>query len=168
MPTSKTLAVFDATVGLPPSTGYPQVDLRNDHVVLDFDDSSVEAIGFLSAMPRGYAGSDYEVVITWAASSATSGDVVWQAELERHPIDDATHGTLDLDADSFGTEASATSTAPTASGEIARTTIAITTAEAQSPTPGETYRLRVSRLAASVADTMVGDAELLVVELREV
>lgn len=168
MPTSKTLSVFDALAGRPPSTDFAQLDLRNEHVMLDFDDSTAESIDFCGVLPRGYAASDLEVIVTWAATSATSGEVVWQAEFERHHVGDATLGTHDLDADDFGTAATATDTAPGSAGELVRTTIALSAADADDPAAGETFRVRVTRVATSGADTMTGDAELLAVELREV
>ncbi len=168
MPTSKTLCVFDAVAGRPPATGYAQLDLRNHNILLDFDDTANESIDFVAVLPRAYAGSDLEVVVTWAATLATSGSVVWQAEFERHPIGDATHGTHDLDADDFGTGATATGAAASSSGEIVRTPIAIASTAADSPQGGESFRLRVSRLATDASDTMIGDAELVAVELREV
>ena len=168
MSTTKTLSVFDAIAGRPPASGYPQLDLHNDHVVLDFDDSSDESVDFLGILPRGYAGSNLEAVLTWAATSATSGNVVWQAEFERHPIGDATHGTHDLDADDFGTASTTTAAAPTGSGELVRTSINIAAADADDPAAGESYRLRITRLATDSSDTAAGDAELVAVELREV
>lgn len=168
MPTSKTLAVFDALAARPPSSNFAQLDLRNDHVVLDFDDTTAESVDFLGVLPRGYAASDLEVVVTWAATSATSGNVVWQAQLERHHIADATLGTHDLDADDFGTAATATSAASSTAGELAQAVVSVAAANADDPTSGESYRLRLTRLSTSGSDTMTGDAELLAVELREV
>lgn len=168
MPTSKTLAVFDAASGQPPTTGYPQLDLRGDHLVVDFDDATDESTNYLAVLPQGYAGNSLEIVLTWAATSATAGNVLWQAEYERHAIGDATYGTFDLDASNFGTAASEAATAPSVSGEVARTTIALSVTDAQSPASGETYRIRITRLATNAADTMAGDAELLAAELREV
>ncbi|WP_442483994.1 hypothetical protein [Aeoliella sp. SH292] len=168
MPTSKTLAVFDAIAGRPPGSAFAQLDLRNATVVLDFDDAAVESMDFVGVLPRGYAGRDFELVITWAATSATSGAVVWQVEFERHPIADPTHGTHDLDTNGFGTPATSTATAPANSGELAQTTISLPANDADDPVAGESYRLRVSRVATSGLDTMTGDAELVAVELREV
>jgi hypothetical protein len=168
MPTSKTLAVFDAFAGRPPGSAFAQLDLRNATVVLDFDDAAVESMDFVGVLPRGYAGCDFEIVVTWAATSATSGAVVWQAEFERHHVADPTHGMHDLDTSDFGTPSTSTATAPANSGELARTSISLAASDADDPVAGESYRLRVSRVATSGSDTMTGDAELVVVELREV
>ena len=168
MPTTKTLVQFDALAGQPPATGYPQLDLRNGIVVLDFDDTSDESIDFLGLVPLGYAGSDLEVVVTWSATSATTGDVFWQSSFERHPLGDATYGTFDLDSSAFGTLVDATATAPSSSGQIARTTLSLPALTAQLPEGGESFRLRLLRQATDVADTLAGDVELLTLELREV
>lgn len=168
MPTSKTLAVFDALASRPPAAGYPQLDLRGGTVVLDFDDTADESIDFAGVLPRSYAGSDLEVVITWAATSATTGNVVWQAEFERHPVGDPTHGTHDLDTADFGTPATATAAAPTSAGELARTSVAIAASDVDDPAAGESFRLRISRLGTDSSDTLAGDVELVTIELREV
>lgn len=168
MPTSKTLAVFDALAGRPPGSAFAQIDLRNAVVVLDFDDAAVESIDFVGVLPRGYAGRDFEIVVTWAATSATSGAVVWQVEFERHSIADPTNGTHDLDANDFGTPSTNTGATAASSGELVRTSISLEVSDASEPIAGESYRLRVSRAATSGSDTMTGDAELVAVELREV
>lgn len=166
--TAKTLAVFDAAAGRPPSSGYAQLDLRNNTVVLDFDDTTDESTDLLGVLPRGYTGGNTEVVVTWAATSATSGDVVWQAEFERHAIGDATYGTHDLDADAFGTAVTSTGTAPANAGELVRTAISLAASSASDPQAGESFRLRLTRLASHSLDTMTGDAELVAIEVREV
>ncbi|QDU54324.1 hypothetical protein [Aeoliella mucimassa] len=168
MPTSHTLAMFDAAAGRPPAANYPQLDLRNATLVLDFDDTAAESIDFVGLLPTTYTAGDFEAIVTWAATSATTGSVVWQAEFERHPIDDATFGTHDLDDDSFGTSSTVTTAVASAAGEIAQSTISLTASDADSPAAGETYRLRITRLASDASDTLTGDAELVAVELREV
>ena len=168
MPTSKTLCFFDALAARPPANGYAQLDLRNDTVVLDFDDTVDESVDLLGILPRGYAGGDMEVVVSWTATFATTGSVVWQAEFERHPIGDTTHGTHDLDVNDFGTASTATVAAPANSGEVARTAVSLSTSATDSAEAGETFRLRLTRLATNGFDTMAGDAELVAVEVREV
>lgn len=159
--------MFDALAGLPPASGYPQIDLRNGVAVLDFDDSADEYVDFLGVLPRGYAGSDLAIVITWAATAATSGDVVWQVALERQAIADPTYGTHDLDADDFGPASSSTAPAPVNAGELVRSIIAVAAGDAHTPVAGDTYRLRVTRHASVGSDTLAGDAELVAVEIRE-
>lgn len=168
MPTSKTLSVFDALAGRPPSANFAQLDVRNDHIVLDFDDTAAESIDFCSVLPQDYAGGNLRVVVTWAATSATTGDVVWQAEFERHHIDDSTLGTHDLDNDDFGAAATASTATSTSAGELMQTIIDLPATDADNPAAGESFRLRVSRVATSGSDTMTDDAELVAVELREV
>lgn len=162
MAVGDTLALFDAMAARSPSSGYPQIDSRNGHYVLDFDDSVVETTIFQGAYPQQYAGGNLEVVLTWAASSAVSDETVWQAALERQAV-----GGLDLDADAFGAAYSAAGTANATSGRLTQTSIIVAAADAGSPAAGEGFRLQISRDADAVDDTMTGDAELLFVELRE-
>lgn len=168
MPSTKTLAVFDAIAGRSPATNYAQLDLRNHTIVLDFDDTVVESVSFAGLLPIGYAQNDLQIVVGWSAASAVSGNVVWQAEFERQAVGNAVHGTHDLDIDNFGPAATTTATAATNSGELVRTIISLSADAANNPVPGESFRLKISRLATSGTDTMAGDAELVIIELREV
>jgi hypothetical protein len=90
------------------------------------------------------------------ATTATSGNVVWDVSLERM--------TTDLDSDSFDTIASGTAAANATSGILTVTEITLTTID--SVTAGDGYRLKVTRDANNASDTMTGDAELVVCELR--
>ncbi|MEM6329103.1 MAG: hypothetical protein AAF790_02525 [Planctomycetota bacterium] len=161
MASGDTLAVFDALASRPPSTGYPQIDLRNNHPVLDFDDTADEQTDFLALLPSGYAGGGLQVRLRWAATAATAGGVLWRASVERHAVG------FDLDADGFGAASSVTVTAPASSGQVAEGLVAVASAAAGSPTAGESIRIRIARAATDAADTMTGDAELHSVEIRE-
>lgn len=167
MATLDTLAAFDALAARPPQANYARLNLRNGHVVLAFDDSTAESTDFLGIFPANYSGGDLLVVLTWTSATATSGVTRWSAALERHPIGDPTHGTLDLDADDFGTAVEVDSSAPTVSGELVEASLTITALLGDDPQAHEGFRLRVSRSAANAADTMTGAAELLTVEVRE-
>jgi len=65
--------------------------------VLDFDAGTDEEAYFGGFLPNNYAGGGLTVTLVWSASSATSGNSVWQVDIERHSDDD-----VDLDSDSFG------------------------------------------------------------------
>ncbi|MFQ6027398.1 MAG: hypothetical protein ACE5Q6_07895, partial [Dehalococcoidia bacterium] len=98
----------------------------------------------------------------YAMSSATSGDIDWDAAFER--IGDQQ---LDIDSDSFAAVNSVdNTTVPGTSGFIDVVSIAFTDgADMDSVAAGEAFRLKVTRDAAS--DTASGDAELWAVEIRE-
>jgi hypothetical protein len=101
--------------------------------------------------------SGITVRIWWMGDTATSGNVRWGVQLEKT-------GT-DMDADSFDTNAQATSAANGTSGVESVASITITSID--SLTAGDRYRLRVYRVAADATnDTMTGDAQLVAVEVR--
>lgn len=163
MPANDTLIVFTAANGVPPSSDLATIDTRNNHIVLDFDDTTSESIFFEGVLPNQYRGGGLEVIIAWMASTAVTGDVVWQASIERHE-DDA----VDLDSDSFAAANEATGATASASGEVQYTTITFNDgADMDSLAAGESFRLKIARDPDDGSDDMVGDAELLRVEIRE-
>lgn len=163
MASGDTLLIFGPQMSQPPATNYATVDSRNGHLVLDFDDTTEETINFESILPRNYAGGGITATVHWMATTATSGDVVWGISFERHLA-----GTDDLDADSFGSEQTATATASGTSGVLTATTIASTNgSQVDSIAVGDHIRIKIARKAAAGGDTMTGDAELIGVELKE-
>jgi len=164
MASGNTLVVFTATANHPPASAYATPDTRNSHPVLDFDAAADESAIFSGVLPRHYAGGGLTVTIVWMASSATTGDVIWNAAIER--LED--EGT-DLDANSFAAaQAAAAATAPATNGALQYTTIAFTAgAQMDSLAVGEAFRLQITRDADNGSDTMTGDAELLTVEVKE-
>jgi hypothetical protein len=160
MASGDTLAVFAPDHNQPPTSNFASLDTRNAILVLDFDDSTDESAIFLSILPRNYSGNGLTVDIDWVATTATTGDCVWQGAFERM--------NTDIDSDSFASANSSTSTTSGTSGVITRTSIAFTNgAQIDSLAAGEPFRLRINRDANSGSDTMVGDAEMICVQLRE-
>lgn len=158
-----TLLIFTADAGRPPNASFATFDLRNAHPVLDFDDTIAEFICFGSMLPRNYDLRGIVVTLVWMATTATTGDVRWEAAFERHQDE-----VDDLDSDSFATAKGVTATAPAISGAVQYTEISFSDgAEIDGLLKGESFRIKIQRAAADVADTMTGDAELLRVELRE-
>jgi hypothetical protein len=154
---TKTYAVFTATDNQPTATAFATLDTRNSIAVLDFDDATDESAVFVSIIPEAASlGSGLKIRLHWMATTATSGDVVWDVSLERM--------TTDLDSDSFDTIASGTAAANGTSGILTVTEITLTTID--SVTAGDGFRLKVTRDANNASDTMTGDAELVVCEVR--
>ena len=152
----------------PPSSAMATLTTRNGHAVLAFDDTvDFEDAHFHGIMPWNYdSANGLTVWLIWMAASATTLNVRWQVSIERHRDE-----TDDLDSDSFdGTGLSALSvTATTAgtSGAVQYTKIALADGDDDDVEAGESFRLKVRRDGDVVADNMVGDAQLLAVELRE-
>jgi hypothetical protein len=164
MASGDTLVVFRPLDNQPPATGYATFDTRNSIPVLDFDAASDEDAVFGAVLPRFYGGGGITATLYWLASSAVAGDVIWNAAFERNHANGD-----DLDADSFATaQAAAATTANGTSGKVITSTITFTDgAQIDSLAAGEAFRLKVTRDANAGGDTMAGDAELLMVELKE-
>lgn len=164
MASGDTLCVFEPGANRPPASNYATFDTRNNHLVLDFDAATDEDAIFAGVLPRNYAGGGITVTIVWGATSATTGNVIWNSAIER--LED--EGT-DTDADSFATaNASAAVACAGTNGALQYTTIAHTSgAQMDSLAAGEAFRIKITRDANNASDTMTGDAELFRVEIKE-
>lgn len=157
--------------GIQPGTAYATFDTRlggstitEALTVVDFDDTTVEYMDWWVSLPATYAGGGLTLTITWAATSATTGAVVWSAAVRAFPLDaediDASH-TYDYN------DATATTTA-SASGEFVQSVITFTNGtDMDSWAAGEMAVLRIRRLPTDGGDTMTGDAELVCVAVKE-
>jgi hypothetical protein len=155
---SKTLAVFTPLDNQPPATAFATLDTRNSVALLDFDAATAEDAVFVGVIPEGAVLTSGIIVrLSWAATSATSGDCRWLVDIEK------TTG-HDIDADGFDTAVAGTTTTAAASGEVNTTAITITTID--SVAAGDAFRVRVRRDATNAGDTMTDDAELVAVEVR--
>lgn len=163
MTTGDTLVLFNALNNEPPSSVMATVNLRNGHPILEFDAATDWFAIFSGLLPRHYSGGGLTVTLMWMAATATSGNVVWNAAFER--MDDET---TDLDADSFAAVQAATAAAPGTTGMVQYTAITFTNgAQMDSVAAGEAFRLKISRDADNGSDTMTGNAQLLLVEVKE-
>jgi len=163
MASGDTLCVFIPQQNEPPASNYATFDTRNQHPVLDFDDTTNESSVFSAVMPRHYAGTTgVTVYIHYAMSSAVAGDIDWDAAFER--IGDQQQ---DLDVDGFAAVQSVDgTTVPATSGLVDIVSIAFTNgAQMDSVAVGEGFRLKVTRDATN--DTAAGDGELRFVEIKE-
>jgi hypothetical protein len=162
MASGDTLCAFGPLHNEPPSSNPATLDTRNQHPVLDFDATTKEAAVFTGVMPRNYGGGGVTIYIHYAMSSATSGNIDWDASFER--IGDQQ---LDIDADSFAAANSVdTTTVPGTSGNVDIVNITFTDgADMDSIAVGEAFRLKIERDAPN--DSATGDAELVAVEIKE-
>jgi len=161
MATGQTLAIWEAIGGTPATTAAATYDVRNGHVVLDFDADSNETSYFASVLPKHYAGGNIDCKLHWMATSATAGNVRWSAAFERLEA-----AGPDLDANDLQTAAEANGAANATSGKLTVTTLTLTALDGA--VAGDAFRIAVTRVAGDGAnDTMTGDAELVAVELVE-
>lgn len=166
MASGNTLLTWTPQCNEPPASNAATLDRRNYHPVLDFDATTDEEAVFSDVMPRNYAGGGVTLYIHFAATSAVSGNAVWQAAFER--IGD---GQQDIDSDGFASfKGSGQVAVPGANGNVKICSIAFTDgAEMDSVAVGEGFRLKVRRDAdnTSATDDATGDLELRFLELKE-
>ncbi len=162
MASGNTLVVWTPNANMPPATLFANFNTRNNHLVLEFDPSTNWDAIFKAIMPRHYAGGGITVYIHWCAATATSGNVLWNAQVEAD---------LAQDIDSDGFAAAQASTADACSGTSGIetvSTIAFTNgAQMDSVAVGEEFRLKVTRNAADGTDTMAGLAQVTAIEIKE-
>ena len=157
-----TLCRFTPLHNEPPSSNSATIDLRNQHPVLDFNDTTNESAVFSDVMPRNYGGNGLTVYLHYAMSSAVSGTVDWDVSFER--IGDQQQ---DIDSDDFAAANSVDdTTVPGTSGLVDIVNITFTNgADMDSIAVGEGFRIKTTRDATN--DDASGDAELLFVEIKE-
>lgn len=162
MASGDTLAVFTPHNNAPPSSNAATFGLRNQHLVLNFDDTTNESAVLPFVMPRHYDGGGVTVYIHYAMASATSGDVDWDTAFER--IGDQQQ---DIDSDGFAAAQSVdNTTVPGTSGNVDIVSVNHSDgAQMDSLAVGEGGRVKITRDAAS--DTASGDAQILFVEIKE-
>lgn len=141
------------------STAFPQLVKANGTTIpvsgYAFDASTEEA-AFLDFEAVSYGSGNVTVRLRWYADSASTGAVVWGAQIAAlTPTTDS----QDVETDALATVAT---TATTHLGTVGQreheTTVTITALD--SLAAGDTVRLRVARVAADAGDTMAGDAIL--------
>lgn len=163
MASGDTILIFNAQSAITPSTNYAYFDLRNNHPIISFIDSTTKTVNFESVIPRYYSSNGLTVNLYWMASTATTGSVVWSVAFER-----LLAGTDDLDSDSFATANTVTTATNATSGVLTQSSIAFTNgAQIDSLAAGDVVRLQVSRLGANGSDTLTDIAQLFMIEIKE-
>lgn len=165
MASGNSLFVFFPAMSEPPSTNPGLFDTRNAVLALDFDDTTDESLDFPGFMPRHYDGGGIIVTVGWAATSATTGTISLDVAFAS-VSDDAD----DLDDDLFAAPNNANPTTASVSGEVDYVEITFTDGvDMDSIAAGEYFRMRITRDAdgTTSTDNLVGDMELIFVEIRE-
>ncbi len=148
--------ILSTVNGLPPA-GTTQ---RNERTLITFNDGLNQNTTFAAVMGDAYAGGSIRLDLDWV-SDAVIGDVRWGGQWERLEPNGP-----DVDVDQFAAALFATDAAETTSGEIVRTSITFTNAEADGIVAGDAYRLLALR-DVGVGNNMIGDAQLLRAAIRE-
>lgn len=158
---AKSLNIFYAMDAETPASNYATYDTRNNHVCLEFDQTTGETCYFTGVLPQQYSGSGVTVLIHHA-TTVTSGTIGWLVAFER--IGD---GQQDIDSDGFASDQTITAvTVPGTAGFIDIVSVNVSDgANMDSIAVGEMFRLRVTRDVAN--DSAAADAELYAVEIRE-
>lgn len=145
-----------------PTSNFPQLTQINARPVLAFDAATDETCYWTDVAPQGLTGT-LTLYVLYCMASATSGAVIFQAQIEAVTDGDAT----DLDnTTSFDTaNSSAATTVPGTAGYL--DVIAITLTNNDSLAAGDLYRISLNRDANNASDTASGDAYVLAVELRD-
>lgn len=120
---------------------------------LAYDATADEWVTWQFRLPDDYASAP-TLKVQWKATSATSGNVVWDARISATSPGDST----DVDAQDFDAANTATGAAPATAGYLAETSI--TLANADSLAAGDFVVVRLSRVGSSGSDTATGDAEM--------
>lgn len=137
-------------------------DASGGRPYLAFDAATDEAAYWTLAVPVGFT-SPFTAVISYAAASATSGDVIWDVTVEAITTGDST----DTDAaESLDTAnvATANTVAGTA-GFMKQVSVALTNGD--SAAAADYVRIRIRRVGSSGSDTATGDIFFLGCELRD-
>jgi hypothetical protein len=137
------------------------IDTRNNHPVLNFDDTTSEVAIFSGVLPSTYAGGGINVAVHWCTLTATTGTVGWLVAIERIGT------SQNIAADSFASDATITATTCAGSaGQVSITTVNISNGSAMdSLAAGEGFRIRIKRDVAN--DNVSGDAQLIRCVVKE-
>ncbi|NOY30812.1 MAG: hypothetical protein GXP28_11785 [Planctomycetes bacterium] len=161
MASGDSLLVFDPLSNRPPTANYASVDLRSGFIVLDFDDTTDEKALFHAVLPSHYSGGQLLAVVTWTSSTATTGDVQFRVEATRL----SSGANLDT-LPAIDGSGNVTSSAPTTSGQlVVSETPPISVGGAVA---GDLALIDLTRLASTGTDTLAGDTEVVLLEIREV
>lgn len=147
-----------------PSTNFPQLLLNNRRPALAFDASTDETCYWTFVAPQAVT-TPLTAIVSYCMASATTGNVVFQAQLEAITTGDST----DTDATtSFDTvNNSGQSSVPATAGFLKQVSITLTNND--SITAADYVRLSLNRDAdsTSATDDATGDCYVYCCELRD-
>lgn len=128
-----------------------------------FDAATQENI-FFRFRASGYASGNVNIDLDWYADTASTGAVVWGAQLAAITPD---ADTQDIETDTLPAVTTVTDTHLGSVGQrLHRCTITLTGTALDSLATDDMVSLCISRQAANGADTMTGDAILVLVSIQ--
>lgn len=127
--------------------------------VLLFDAATDEEAHFLLDVSL-YGSGNITVKVRYSMASATSGDVIWAAQLMAQTPDDA----VDLVTATWDTANTVTDTVPGTAGHMTEATITLSNLD--SLAAGDYAILKIYRDANAAGDTATGDAELIQLQIE--
>jgi hypothetical protein len=168
MASGDTLAVFVPHGADPlPASGFPQLDVRNNHPVLDYDAAVDETAYWTGVLPGHYSGGGLVVAFAVAFSSDVTTTNTARVEVAIERLDSAGQ---DLDVDGFAA-AKSTSVSPQATlGALTYGSVTFANgAEMDNLAANEWFRLMFRRDADGTTgtDNSTGDMELVGIQVRE-
>lgn len=127
---------------------------------LAFDASTAESI-YTALRAANYGSGNLTLTLNWYADTASSGDVIWGAQIAAITPDTDSQ---DIETKAFATANTATDSHLGTTGQRLHT-CAITISNLDSLAANDWVALRIYRDAAAGGDTMAGDALLTMAEL---
>lgn len=148
-----TLFRFLPTQAQNPATNFGQLDARNNHPVLKYDQTTSECNFWTFTMPPEYLGGNLTVNIWTISTAATSGNLQWDVSFERMGT------SQDIDSDSFAAvQSTSATTVNGTSGIPNKQTAAFTSSQIDGLVAGELARMQICR---NIADTLAEDGQIL-------
>lgn len=145
---------------LPSAHTTASIDAGDENWRLLYDDTAHEVAFWQFAIDDDYDSSALSCDIYFTMTSATSGDIVWGAEIMAITPGDA----IDVGSDGYDTANTATETIPGTAGYLDTATITLTNDDGIAA--GDFVKFRVSRQDVT-ADSATGDAEVISIVVRE-
>lgn len=157
---------FNARDGDVRTTAFPGLVQANGTTIpvsgYAFDAASEEAL-FFRFRASDYVSGNVQVDLDWYADTASTGAVVWGAQMAAITPDTDTQ---DVETDALPTVTQVTDTHLGTTGQrLHRASITLTGAALDTLATNDHVVLRIARVAADAADTMTGDAILLYVSV---
>lgn len=150
--------------GLPLTSNFPAY-LKNNGTNFPVSalayDAATKETAFWKLKAINYGSGNLTLTLRWYADTATSGDVIWGAQLAAITPDTDTQ---DVETKAFATANTVTDTHLGTTGQRLHT-CAITISNLDSLAANDTVWLAIYRDAAAGGDTMTGDALLVEAEL---